>query len=67
VRVIEVDAAGLEQKRTITVGKSRRRRINGEAAAMAKALQRDGMLTSKIAEKLGVSFKHAQRLVGSGA
>jgi hypothetical protein len=66
VPVTVVDDDGREHKRAVTVGRSRRRRLNGEAAAMAQALQREGLITSEIAEKLGVSFKHAQRLLGSG-
>lgn len=66
---IELDA--LERGRKgpggkFTVGQSRRR-FNGESVAAARALRLDGLTTEEIRVKLGVSFKHAQRLLASGA
>lgn len=60
-------AAGVDRAtgRTFTVGKPRRRRLNCEAAVMARALRERGLVTSEIAAKLGVSFGHAQRLLAS--
>jgi hypothetical protein len=45
-----------------TIGRNRRR-VNGEAVEMARTLRRAGLVTGQIADKLGVSFKHAQRLL----
>ncbi len=66
---IELDAIERGRKGPggkFTVGKSRRR-FNGESVAAARALRLDGLTTNEIRVKLGVSFKHAQRLLASGA
>jgi hypothetical protein len=38
--------------RTFSIGTARRRRINGEAVEMARALQREGLVTSEIAVQI---------------
>ena len=66
---IELDAIERGRKGPggkFTVGQSRRR-YNGESVAAARALKLDGLTTDEIRVKLGVSFKHAQRLLASGA
>ena len=47
-----------------TSGTSRRRRMNGEAVEMAQALRREGLVTSEIAEKLGVLVQARSAVAG---
>ena len=60
---IELDRIEANRKRgRFTVG-TRRRRSGPERLQQVRVLVADGLVTTEIADRLGVGFRHAQRLV----